>query len=449
MSESTGTAATADASTAAADPATGTEATTAPTGGATDSETGAPTASTPTEPGTGDPTTAGTVTTTTGPDPDTTTTTTGDPVRGAGRIVGYFTAWAVYDRDYHVAEIPADKLTHVNYAFANLSPAGECVLGDSYADIEKVYEGDDPNAPLGGSFNQLQKLKQRHGHLRTLISVGGYTWSTNFAPNAATEQGRAKLAASCVKFMRDYGFDGVDIDWEFPASPQEGQDYSALLAALRAELDAAEAEDGAEYLLTIAAPAGPGNLANLDLPGIAASVDWINLMAYDFAGPWMGTTTFNAALYSPADDPDPDNAGLSDDAAVTAILAAGVPAEQIVLGVPFYGRSFAGAGGGQDGLYSSFSGPGPGTWEPGIVDYHDIAANYEPELERFWHDEAQVPWLYDAADDLFITYDDPESMQRKTDYIADKGLGGAMFWELAGDTQDSALLTVLADALLP
>lgn len=451
MSGSTGSGPTSDASTAATDPATS-ETTAGPTGTATDSDSGEPTGTVTST--TGDPPTSTTVATATGPgtttdDTTTTTTTTGDPVRGSGRIVGYFTAWAVYDRDYHVSEIPADKLTHVNYAFANLSAQGECVLGDSYADIEKAYDGDDPNAPLKGSFNQLQKLKQQHGHLRTLISVGGYTWSTQFAPAAATEQGRAKLAASCVKFMRDYGFDGVDIDWEFPASPQEGQHYSALLAALRAELDAAEAEDGAEYLLTIAAPAGPGNLANLDLPGIAASVDWINLMAYDFAGPWMGTTTHNAALYSPADDPDPNNALLSDDSAVTAILDAGVAPDQLVLGVPFYGRSFAGAGGGQDGLYSSFSGPGPGTWEPGIVDYHDIVANYEPELERFWHDDAQVPWLYDAADDLFITYDDPESMQRKTDYIAAKGLGGAMFWELAGDTQDSALLDVLADALLP
>ena len=85
----------------------------------------------------------------------------------------------------------------------------------------------------------------------------------------------------------------------------------------------------------------------------------------------------------------------------------------------------------------------------GIVDYHDIAANYAPTLTRHWHDEARVPWLYDEGNDLFITYDDPESMQHKMDYIAAKGLGGAMFWELAGDTQDSALLTVLADALLP
>ncbi|MCY1005578.1 glycoside hydrolase family 18 protein [Nannocystis pusilla] len=331
MSGSTGSGPTSDASTAATDPATS-ETTAGPTGTATDSDSGEPTGTVTST--TGDPPTSTTVATATGPgtttdDTTTTTTTTGDPVRGSGRIVGYFTAWAVYDRDYHVSEIPADKLTHVNYAFANLSAQGECVLGDSYADIEKAYDGDDPNAPLKGSFNQLQKLKQQHGHLRTLISVGGYTWSTQFAPAAATEQGRAKLAASCVKFMRDYGFDGVDIDWEFPASPQEGQHYSALLAALRAELDAAEAEDGAEYLLTIAAPAGPGNLANLDLPGIAASVDWINLMAYDFAGPWMGTTTHNAALYSPADDPDPNNALLSDDSAVTAILDAGVAPDQL------------------------------------------------------------------------------------------------------------------------
>ena len=391
-------------------------------------------------------TSSATSTATTGPDP--TTTATGDPP-GAARIVGYFTAWAVYDRDYHVAEIPADRLTHVNYAFANLAPDGTCVLGDAYADVEKVHDGDDPDQPIKGNFNQLLQLKQQHPHLRTLISVGGYTWSTHFAQAAATAQGRAALAGSCVQFMRDYGFDGVDIDWEFPNSPAEGADYVLLLAALRDALDAAELEDGGDYLLTIAAPAGPTYLANLDLAGIAQHVDWINLMAYDFAGPWMPATGFNAALYTPADDPDPGNAALSDDAAVTHCLGAGVPPGQLVLGVPFYGRSFAGAAEGGDGLFAAFADAGPGTWEPGIVDYHDLAANYVPTHTRHWHEGAAVPWLYDPQSQLFITYDDPESLARKTDYITGKGLGGAMFWELSGDTPDAALLTTLSDALLP
>lgn len=419
------------------------------TGDPTEGESGGPVAPTTGATTSGDPTGPGTTGATGGTtdEPGTTGTTTGGPA-GPARIVGYFISWGVYDRDYHVAEIPAQRLTHVNYAFANLADDGTCILGDPYADVERLYDGDDPNQPLKDNFNQLLKLKQQHPHLRTLISVGGYTWSSNFSPVAATEQGRKHLAATCVQFMRDYGFDGIDVDWEYPSGPADKVNFTLLLAALRAELDQAELEDSAEYLLTIAAPAGLQNIANLELDKIPQHLDWVNLMGYDFTGPWMPTTGLNAPLYTPADDPDP-GAGLSDHAAVGAYLQGGVPPDKLVLGVPFYGRSFAGVPAGADGLWQTFTGPGPGTWEPGFVEYHDIAANYVPKYTRHFHRSALVPWLYDPQTQLFITYDDPESMQYKADYILREGLGGAMFWELSSDTPDGALLGVLADALLP
>ena len=137
----------------------------------------------------------------------------------ARRIVAYFPEWAVYRRNYHVANIPADKITHVNYAFAKPTADGDCVLFDAYAAIDKAYPGDKwDQGVLRGSFNQLQILKKKHPHLKTLISVGGWTLSGPFSDIAFTEEKRVKFAKACVAFMVKYGFDGVDIDWEYPVS---------------------------------------------------------------------------------------------------------------------------------------------------------------------------------------------------------------------------------------
>lgn len=443
MSQGTGT--TAIAATTDDEPSTGAAPTTGAGPATTEADPGATESAGASTGDPAEPTTGG---------PGETTDDTGAPVEGERRVVGYFTAWSVYERDFHVHEIDAARLTHLNYGFANLTPEGICALGDKYADTEKAYPGDEDSQPLKGSFHQLQLLKQAHPHLRALLSVGGWTWSGNFSPAAASAAGRQELAASCVTLMRDYGFDGLDIDWEFPVggglegnqvSPDDKHNYTLLLAELRAQLEVAGAEDGRHYLLTIAAPAGPEILKNLELAELPAYLDWINLMAYDFFGAWAPATGFNAPLHAPQDDPDPTHAAMSVDAAVSAYLAAGVPADQLVLGVPFYGRSFQAAG----GLFAPHGGAGPGTWEPGVLDYHDLAANYVPTYTRQWHEDAAAPWLYDAASQTMISYDDPESIARKAAYIVDRGLGGAMVWELSGDTPEGALLGTLAGALLP
>jgi chitinase len=372
-------------------------------------------------------------------------------VSATARIVGYFVAWGVYGRDYHVADIPADKLTHVNYGFANISADGRCELGDPYADIDKFYDGDSwDSGALRGSFHQLQLLKQRHPHLRTLISVGGWTWSSRFSDVASTEASRQVFVESCVDFMMTYGFDGIDIDWEYPVGgglptnttrPEDRANYTLLLQAFRERLD----ERAPGSLLTIAAPAGPGIYANLELDRIHDHLDWINLMSYDFHGGWDPITNFNAPMSPSAADPTPDpatRAGFNVSAAVTGYLAAGVPASELVVGVPFYGRGWAGVPPTNDGLFQSHTGLPPGTWEPGVFDYHDLAANYVGKCARHVSEEAAVPWLY-CPDGVMISYDDPESLAVKRDYVRGAGLGGVMFWELSGDDQASTLLSVL------
>ena len=130
------------------------------------------------------------------------------------KVVAYYTGWSTYARNYQVTDIPAAKVTHLNYAFANVSN-GQCVLGDSYADTDKFFPGDSwDTGALRGNFNQLIKLKAKYPALKTLISVGGWTWSANFSAAASTDASRKLFATSCADFMQKYGFDGIDIDWE-------------------------------------------------------------------------------------------------------------------------------------------------------------------------------------------------------------------------------------------
>ena len=229
------------------------------------------------------------------------------------RVVGYFAEWGIYQRKYLVTDIPAAKLTHVNYAFARIVD-GKCAIVDAYAAVDRAYPGDkwDPGEKRG-NFKQLTLLRKKHPHLKTLISVGGWTLSGPFSDTALTEQSRQKFAASCVAFMLEHGFDGVDVDWEYPGGgglesnktrPEDGRNFSSLLAELRRLLDQQGVKDKRKYLLTIAAPAGPGTYKHIEIDKIHRHLDWINLMTYDFHGSWSELTNFSAPLLSVIDRSD-------------------------------------------------------------------------------------------------------------------------------------------------
>lgn len=361
-------------------------------------------------------------------------------------IIGYYPSWAA-GRNVFVKDIPANKITHINYAFSNVSANGECVLGDQAADVERNYleaesvngRGDSKSSLFAGNFNQLLELKQKYPHLKVLISVGGFSWSGNFSAAAQDEASRKRFASSCIDlYLKQYKgvFDGIDIDWEFPVNgglkPGKAEDkknFTLLLQEIRSQLDQLGGSDNQHYLLTIAAPIGPGTIRNFELDAIAATVDWINLMGYDFHGTWDNTTNFNAPLFKTSNDPA--DAALNVDAALQAYLSAGVPAKKLALGVPFYGRGWSGVADTDHGLYQSASGAAPGTWEPGSYEYKDIQKNYLTKYQRYWNAQAYAPWLYDSASKTFISYDDPQSLQAKAGYARDQGLAGVMIWEMS------------------
>ena len=168
------------------------------------------------------------------------------------------------------------------------------------------------------------------------------------------------------------------------------------------------------------------------------------------AGSWSSETGFHAPLYAPASATG-DAALLNAHSALQTYLAAGVPEEKLVMGLAFYGRAFSAVGPTNNGVGQPFTGIPEGTWEDGIFDYHDLAANYvsNSSFTRYFDNDSLVPWLYSSSEQIMISYDDPESIGHKLDYILDNGLAGAMYWEMSGDTASQALNQQIADALLP
>ncbi len=395
------------------------------------------------------------------------------------QVVGYFIEWGVYARNYLVKDIvasgSADKITVINYAFANAAPdaAGHvvCQLFDEWADYQMPWTAEQsvdgqavtwPN-PILGNFQQLKVLKSLYPNIRVVISIGGWTGSKYFSDAALTPESRQVFVQSCIDMfikgnlpnpgwggMGGPGaaagvFDGIDIDWEYPAAegnpgniirPEDTQNFTALLAEFRNQLDAVRPG----LLLTIAAPAGETNYSKIELDKVATSLDWINLMTYDFHGTWDTSTNFQSNLY--ASFKDPSVPAVSTDGAVQAYLQAGVPAEKIVVGLPFYGRGWTGVGGANRGLYQSAAGPAAGVWELGVNDYKVLKTLVRTDgFERYWDGKTQDAWLFNGS--TFWTFDDTQTIRMKTNYIRKQGLGGVMFWELSGDDSSGTLVDAI------
>jgi chitinase len=397
------------------------------------------------------------------------------PPAGAAEpiTVGYFPAWGVYDRHYLIQQVErsgaAERLDVLAYAFATIGADDLVALADPVADIEQPYSAatsvdgsaDQPGAGvLRGTFNQLRKLKLLHPALRLVISIGGWNGSERFSDLASDLGKRRAFAASCVgrliagNFAPGVSqagiFDGIDIDWEYPAtagaSPharsEDARNFTALLAELRTQLDQRGAAAGRAYLLTAALPATPAVYRRLELGLIQRSLDLLLLMTYDFHGAWDGRTGPLAALHPAAGDPQGDQQP-SSERAIADYLAAGVPAAKLVLGVPFYGHGWQGVEPGPhgDGLYQSASGPAKGSTASGSDDYRNLARLGAATL---FHDQLSVSaWSYDPVARVLWSFDDAVTVRAKRAFAIDHGLGGVMCWELSGDDDGGTLIRAL------
>lgn len=348
----------------------------------------------------------------------------------------YYTNWAIYGRNYQPQQLPASQLSIVLYAFANLQSSGQVYSSDTWSDLEKHYDTDswnDVGTNAYGCVKQLFLLKKANRKMKVMLSIGGWTYSTNFPAAASTATSRALFASSAVTLVKDWGFDGIDIDWEYPADATQAQNFVLLLQEVRSQLDAYAAQyaPGYHFLLTIASPAGPTNYNIMKLGTMAGIIDYFNLMAYDYAGSWDTTSGHQANLYNNPSNPTATKFNTDD--AVKAYIAAGVPSSKIVLGMPIYGRSFENTA----GIGQSYSGIGSGSWENGVWDYKALPKS---GATVYTDSVAGATYSYDSSAKELISYDTPAMVQTKVSYLKSKGLGGSMFWEASGDKTDSSSL---------
>jgi chitinase len=362
-------------------------------------------------------------------------------------IAGYFTEWGIYGRNYHVSDIPADKIKHVIYAFAKISN-GEIAIYDSYAAIDKFYPGDNWDESLRGNFKQLKLLKAKHPHLKILIAIGGWTLSDPFSDIALTEIGRLKFSVSAANFVENYEFDGIDIDWEYPCGgglakgrPEDKKNFTLLMAELRHQLSLITEKTGKQYLLTVASSAGD-SMNHYELQEVSKYIDWYNLMAYDFHGSWETSTNHQAALYPSSLDNSEFQSRYNVSYAVNKYLTQGVPPEQIVLGIPFYSRGWSKVHSENTGLFQLGPEASEGTWERGILDYSDVYNKVKNDPKNFlvsWDDEAKASWVFNPylGGGIFYTFEDEKTLKEKIKFIENMNLRGSMFWEFSGDIRNS------------
>lgn len=339
-------------------------------------------------------------------------------------IVGYVASWAVRGAYNILTDIDISRLTHINYAFGIIND-------DLKLDVEDQLL--DPK-----NFEKLNELKKEYPHLKIIISVGGWGGSDRFKDVAATEEARSRFADSCVDFIIEHGLDGVDLDWEYPTTEADRHNFPLLLKTIREKFDEQENQDEKEYILSIAAGANSSFAYNSQIGESQQYLDYVQLMTYDIHGPWETKADFNAPLY------DDDGATYSVDKAVQIFLDAGVTADKLVMGIPFYGYQYKVTSTENNGLRQSIDTEGVNA----AIPYREIVNNDFPSkgYTYYWSEGSKVPYYFNPTTKTFISFDNPESIKSKAEYVKEKGLAGAMIWELTQD-HEIDLLSVVYDSL--
>ena len=316
-------------------------------------------------------------------------------------------------------------MTHINYAFAKIDSALKVAIADSAVDLT--------------NFQTLRNVKSKNPSIKTLISIGGWDYSTYFSDAAATVASREVFAQSCLDFIVMYGFDGVDLDWEYPVSggmtgihnrAEDKQNFAYLLQAIRAKFNAQSQKDGKTYTLTIAGGASRTYINNIEPTRVAGIVDYIFIMAYDLHGPWDAYADFNAPLYSPTETSPQYKISVSD--AVNFYVAAGVSSSKLVLGMPFYGYRYTVTSSINNGLFSPFTSAKSISYDT-IVSTYLSNASYQP----YFHSVSRIPYLF--GNGTFISYDNPASIAEKVKLAKSRNLAGVGAWELSQDKSNALL----------
>lgn len=346
------------------------------------------------------------------------------------RITGvYFSNWSIYERNHFPTDIDYEKVDHVFYAFLLIDKiSGSVLFLDTWGDLQVPL-----NSPNGGKVHgtvaQLRELKAIHPHLKVSFSIGG--WGTDDLFQAVVTD-RRKVNAfvdSCVELLLKHGFDGIDIDWEYPKTPAQGHQLLFLLSQLRLALD--QLQPG--LILSAAVSGVEENICNLNVPEMDQLLDYWNVMCYDFTGSsWSERTGYHSNLFG-----DNGDSSLCADSMMKAYLKRGATNHKLLLGMPLYGRKFYGV-----------SNPNIGQpfnknlcKDEGTIEYKKLP------IGRERYDPRKVgAFCYDEKEHMFVTYDSIETVKVKAAYVASNKFGGGFFWDSAGD-KDGVLINLYSQIL--
>jgi chitinase len=325
--------------------------------------------------------------------------------------------------------IDANKLTHINYAFVNVQ--------DSMAWLTNI-ETDTIN------FRILNELKKINPDLKILISIGGWSWSGNFSDAVLTPDSRKKFAKTSVGIVADYNLDGVDIDWEYPGQrgndnvfrPEDKQNYTLMFKEIREELDKLSEKTGKYYELTTAVGASYRYIENTEMDKAAKYLDYVNLMTYDFYV--SGDTAGHHSNLYPPEDYEKDASGHK---TFNEFVKAGVPPDKLVMGIPFYGRSWIMKSADKHGINMPVEDRARGG---GYTYIKDSLVN-QKGFARHWDENAKAPYLFNEETNQLVVYDDEESVKFKCEYVIENNMGGLMFWQYASDPAEYLLDAINAN----
>lgn len=340
--------------------------------------------------------------------------------------------------------LPLDKLTHIIFSFTEV------------IDNEMKFENDS----TGFMLKTLVAEKKKHNNLKVMVACGGWGGSGGFSEMSRTAENRNKFVESVARFIKEYKLDGLDIDWEYPGMPgignpyipEDRENFTSLMRELRGALDLI----GKDQVLTFAVAGWEEFFNHVELDKVMPYVTYMNVMSYDLAGGDDSFTSHHTNLGwvkmedlegTPAADKIREEGDstkpYSAEKIISYCMGKGVNPGQIVIGGAFFGKAWKGVPSANNGLYQLNRGP----WRE-RNSYAAIREKREDKngFVRHWDPIAKAPFLYNATDSIFISYEDTVSIRFKTEYAIKTGLGGIMFWSLNGDTPKDGLVDAIYKA---